>query len=378
MNGGALPGLYLHIPFCHSKCHYCDFYSRPCRDSGEFDLYANALSAEYRLRCADYTADGVWGTVYIGGGTPSIMPVESIRRIIKGTALECLTEFTVEANPDDITEKRLTGFMETGINRISMGVQSFDDRELSEIGRRHTADKAHEAASIITGKGISLSMDLIYGLPGQTVKGWEYNLRTLLSYRPEHFSAYLLSYEPGTRLYQRMTAGKCKETAEETIQEMYRLLCDIASAKGYEHYEISNFALPGKRALHNSNYWKGIPYLGLGPSAHSFDGLSRGYNPSDIKTYLSSLSRNILPFIVEHEKDPERLNDIIITSLRTSDGLNPGILEQFDGSLSDSVMDSVAKLCREGLLQTAANGNVFIPEKEWLRSDSIFRELIVV
>lgn len=369
-------GLYIHIPFCHSKCFYCDFYSRPCKCTEDFDGYAEALIHEYNLRREDYDNAGRWETVYIGGGTPSILPVKHLRRIVEGLHLrERPVEFTIEANPEDVSVSWIREIQNLGINRISMGIQSFRDSELRSIGRRHSSARAVEAIEALTEAGIDYSLDLIYGLPGQSLHDWESNLTKLLSYRPSHFSAYLLSYEPGTRLYYKLQKGEVDETTEETATEMYEILCHTAAENGYEHYEISNFAKPGKRAIHNSNYWKNLPYLGLGASAHSYDGKHRGYNPPDVKNYISTVKTGKIPFQEEKESETERLNDLLIISLRTADGLDLRRLDEYNEK--SRIMVKISSLTKSGMLSINAKGNIIIPENEWLRSDSILRDLII-
>lgn len=370
-------GLYIHIPFCHSKCFYCDFYSRPCKCTEEdFDGYAEALIHEYNLRREDYDNDGRWETVYIGGGTPSILPVKHLRRIVEGLHLrERPVEFTIEANPEDVSIPWIREIQNLGINRISMGIQSFRDSELRSIGRIHSSARAVEAIEALTEAGIDYSLDLIYGLPGQSLHDWESNLTKLLSFGPSHFSAYLLSYEPGTRLYYKLQKGEVDEATEETATEMYEILCHTAAENGYEHYEISNFANPGKRAIHNSNYWKNLPYLGLGASAHSYDGKHRGYNPPDVKNYISALKTGKIPFQEEKESETERLNDLLIISFRTADGLDLRRLDEYNER--NRIMEKISSLTKSGMLSINAKGNIIIPENEWLRSDSILRDLII-
>lgn len=254
-----------------------------------------------------------------------------------------------------------------------MGIQSFNDKELSLIGRRHTAAQAIEAVEAIERGGINnYSLDLIYGLPGQTIKSWEESLSEMMRVRPKHFSAYMLSYEPRTRLTAMLKAGKIEETPEEVIVEMYDTLIDTARRHGYEHYEISNFALPGYRAKHNSSYWHDVPYLGLGPSAHSFDGKNRRVNPANLKEYLHAISTGHTAYEIEEETDIDRLNDKIITSLRTSDGLEFGDVPR---RMRMGLMRSVYKYVSTGMVE-AEGTRLRIPERKWLVSDTIFRDLM--
>ncbi len=310
-------GLYIHIPWCHSKCAYCDFYSTPVHL--DFGPYIDALLAEWRLigPFQPYT-------LYIGGGTPSILPPDQLQRLIQGLNIDMpsIREATIEANPEDVTPEWLHAIKRLGFNRVSMGVQSLRDPLLKAIGRRHSADVARRAVHLLQQSGIEYSIDLIYGLPGQSLDTWTQDLSEALSWRPPHISFYLLSYEPGTRLYAQLMTGKVEEASEQLATEMYHALCHLSSQHGYHHYEISNFALPGHEAVHNSSYWDGTPYTGLGASAHSYDGHIRWSNPPSINKYVESLSRDTLPRSIEEETLVNRINDVIITRLRTSAGLS--------------------------------------------------------
>ncbi len=361
-----MAGLYIHIPFCHSKCIYCDFYSTPRIDS--LDQLLDALLREYQRRHDEISE--TFSTVYIGGGTPSIIPTDKLAQLLRSLPVGDAKEFTIEANPEDITSEAVKAWRDMGINRISMGIQSFDDIELKAIGRRHSADDAARAIETIIGHGITnISCDLIYGLPGQDAASWRRSLDRLLAYRLPHLSAYCLSYEPGTALYARMTAGKIRPTDDEALEEMYALLCRRAAEHGYEHYEISNFALPGMRSRHNSSYWTSTPYLGLGPGAHSFDGSVRRYNPGDLKTYITAADITV----IDNENDDDRFNDVIITSLRTSDGLDLGKLtEKRRNYLIKTASPFVTD---RSMIKTGQN--LRISEPAWFRSDAILRELIV-
>lgn len=371
----AYRGLYVHVPFCHSKCHYCDFYSKPSSALKEREAYVEAVAKELEMR-ARGNKDREWDTVYIGGGTPSLLEINQLGELVASLGT-CRGEFTVEANPEDVDDNWLVAVKSMGCNRISMGVQSFDDEMLRNIGRRHTSSQAVEAIEKIQRHGFNYSIDLIYGLPGQSLADWESTLDKALAFRPPHFSAYLLSYEHGTRLYARLIAGKCSEAPAELCNEMYEALCSKAAAAGYRHYEVSNFAIPGMEARHNSAYWDGTPYLGLGPGAHSFDGRNRSYNPSDIKDYLAKVQQGIIPAVVETESDMERANDIIITALRTDIGLDTVSLDFLHPNAQRQLHASIGKLSEKGLLVKSPAGRWVIPERHWLISDSILRSLIL-
>lgn len=376
VNGTA--GLYIHVPFCGSKCAYCDFYSLPPRHHDTVDRYISALGCELRLRAPEATR-APWRTVYIGGGTPSSLSAAHLETLVAtiGTTVP-EAEFTIEANPEDVDRQWISFVQALGINRVSMGVQSFNDHELKAVGRRHTASRALEAIEVLAASGLDYSIDLIYGLPGQTSESWLCNLETMGRFEPPHFSAYMLSFEPGTRLYARLMAGKTERTPDDEMLRRYDSLRQFAEGRGYTHYEISNFAQRGKQAVHNSSYWNGTPYIGLGPGAHSFDGTARGYNPPDIRLYLSKLEAGSLPFIIEEETDTERANDILISSLRTLNGLDLNRLHFLDNSKLDTVVRNLDKQRRKDNLELNPQGRYFIPARHWPLSDFILRELILL
>lgn len=365
-----MSSIYVHIPFCHAKCAYCDFYSSPgFKDAEEM---IDAICKEYTLR-KDEIPDRV-STVYIGGGTPSMLPDTLISKLIHSLPTPS-GEFTVEVNPEDVTIDMIKTLSRLGINRVSMGVQSLIDAELKAVGRRHTAEQALSAASILRECGISnISLDLIYGLPGQTFETWIKSVKEIIAFRPEHISAYILSYEPGTRLTAMLHAGKIEQADDELIERMYDALCSLTAQAGYEHYEISNFALPGFRARHNSGYWHGVPYLGLGPSAHSFDGCLRRINPSSTKAYIRSLSNGTVAFEIDEETDDNRFNDLLVTRLRTREGLP---LEIIGPRRKEILLRDAAPLVARGeVLLTSSS--LSIPENHWLTSDHIISSLMQI
>lgn len=377
-----MAGLYIHIPFCHGKCDYCDFYSLGAPVEGLMKRYVEAVLTEWRLRGGELLSEQL-STVYIGGGTPSSLPLPLLERLVSGLADEgvdfsSLAEFTIEANPEDLGEDWLNSVRRLGVNRISMGVQSFNDRELRAVSRRHSAERAREALRLLSASGLNYSADLIYGLPGQTLADWERNLDTLLAFAPPHFSAYLLSYEPGTPLHARLLRGAVSEASEQLAVDMYSLLCDKCSQAGYRHYEISAFGRPGFEAVHNSSYWDFTPYLGLGCAAHSFspDGVRR-FNQPNIMKYLGELEQGRSAAEIDEETAADRLNDYIITSLRTDTGLNMQFLREKWGEDSLEALKAAAKpFVNSGKLIETDN-HIIIPEREWLTADSVLRELII-
>lgn len=317
-------------------------------------------------------------TLYVGGGTPSLLPVDKLYELIRGIGRVDWTESTIECNPEDVTPGWIEGVKLLGFNRVSMGVQTLDDNQLRFIGRRHSSAEALAKAEMLMAAGLNVSVDLIYGLPQQTLHSWRRSLDGILSLRPHHLSAYLLSYEQGTRLWAMLEAHKVEEAFEELVYEMYKYLCERTAEEGYEHYEVSNFAQAGCKAVHNSNYWIGLPYIGLGPGAHSYDGNIRRFNPSSIKGYLSAISQGKFAYELDDEGELDRLNDLIITRLRTTEGLTmQEVVDGWGSALAEEIMKDARPHLASGML-VSEGGRLFIPPSCWLRSDSVMRDLIRV
>lgn len=329
-----MAGLYIHIPFCYSRCIYCDFYSNT--DMSRRSAYLDALQQELSLRIGELNGDTI-STLYIGGGTPSQLSGEELTRLfgflsryIDWNACE---EITFEANPDDLSEEYVELLASLPIDRISMGVQSFDDRDLKFLHRRHSAQTATDAVNRCRTAGFErISIDLIYGLPHQSADDWQRNIDRAIALDLPHISAYNLIFEEGTALWRMREAGKVTECDDDLALTMYARLIDSLTAAGYEHYEISNFARHGAYARHNTSYWKGIPYLGIGAAAHSFDGATRRYNPHDLDNYIRQLLSGRTVYEEERESTDERYNDRILTSLRTMWGLDLDLLEHDFGT----------------------------------------------
>ena len=374
-----MAGLYVHIPFCRSKCAYCDFYSAPFRESEAAQRYVDSLLTELRLRLPEIAEP--FSTVYLGGGTPSLLSDSLLAKLMTGISRAidvcAVEELTVEANPEDISPEKLNFYMSLGINRVSIGIQSFSDSSLRAIGRQHSAEISLQALDALAASGVNYNADLIYALPGQTPDQWRDELNRLISFRPPHISAYLLSYEPGTRLHSRMLAGKIEEASEQTVNEMYAEACAMLAEHGYEHYEIANFALSNRRSRHNSAYWRFAPYLGLGAGAHSFDGLKRRYNPNSIKNYISSLSENQPYFVIEERTAEDNFNETILVGLRTERGIDARkCLEMLKNEKDRKLFSNqVSAFMQSGRLIHSENGSLRIPESEWLTADAVIRDL---
>ncbi len=360
-----MAGIYVHIPYCHAKCAYCDFFSTPVLKSAKSTV--EGIIAEYRMRIRELDGHKI-DTIYFGGGTPSSLPTELLQRITAALPMNVAIERTIEVNPEDVNADTSQIWRELGFNRISMGVQSLVDAELAFVGRRHSASDALNAIDILRTAGFdNISCDLIYGLPGQTAESWKHSLHTLVDTGIEHLSAYSLSYEPGTRLFAMLEAGRITPVDDDIVAEMYNELCAKCTDAGLEHYEISNFARSGMRSRHNSSYWNATPYLGLGPGAHSYDkdGIRRSA-PHNIAKWLQNGPE------IEHENPIEQLNDLIITGLRTSDGLDTNTLPLTE---KEALLRRARTYINRGMVKYSGT-SLSIPEQHWLVSDGIMRDLM--
>ena len=328
-------GVYIHIPFCRSRCIYCDFYSTTLPQTWQMP-YVEAVEKEMRTRLkAEAPTYPLYpaSTLYIGGGTPSQLSREAFHHLFNAIdrhlALAKDTEVTIEANPDDVTPEWVAQLKDTPVNRISMGVQSMNDGILRTLRRRHTAEQARQAVELLQTNGYhDLSLDLIYGLPGQTLQQFEADVREVLDMGIPHLSAYALQFEEGTPLYAMRQQGTIREADEELSLACYERLIDLTAEAGMEHYEISNFARPDFRSRHNSSYWQGTPYIGLGAGAHSYDGNSmRCSNCEDVIAYIQAINKSKSPATIETLSDINRYNERIMLRLRTCEGLNLNALE---------------------------------------------------
>ena len=375
-----MAGIYVHIPFCASRCAYCDFFSTlRLADSGE--RYVEAVIAECGLRRDELFGEAI-KTLYLGGGTPSQLPVSLLQRLVPGLRetldLSGVEEFTVEANPDDVTPGWCAALPALGVNRVSMGVQSFEDPILRFIGRRHTARQAVEAVEKLREAGINnISIDLIYGLPGQTVTSWTQSVRQAIALRPQHISAYGLTYEEGTRLWWQRERGEVVEVPEERCLAMYRILVDELQAAGYEHYEISNFALPGYRSRHNSSYWNDTPYLGLGAAAHSYDGSVRRYNPANLQEYIDKITAGEPACGQEELTQWERYDERVMLGLRTADGVDADRLRHdFGDEAWQHFQREAARHIEAGHLRMTDDSRYVLTRDGIMLSDAIIRDLM--
>lgn len=319
-----MTGLYIHIPFCVSRCIYCGFYSTTLLARTE--SYVDALCREMELRADEGQHGHNVPTIYLGGGTPSQLTRAQLDRIFsyiyKVYSPEPI-EVTMECNPDDITPQLCEWLKTAPVNRISMGAQTFSDARLQFIHRRHTAQEVRQAVTLLRGAGINnISIDLMFGFPGETLADWQADIDDALALQVEHISAYSLMYEEGTTLYRWREEGRVREISDELSLQMYDLLVDQLTAAGYRHYEISNFARPGRESQHNSSYWRDVAYLGFGASAHSYNGRQRSWNVANLQDYIAGIQSGKRRCTVEDIDTDTHYEDVVMTSLRTCEGID--------------------------------------------------------
>lgn len=375
-----MAAIYLHIPFCKSRCIYCDFYSGT--DVSLRAHYVQALCDELDLR-ASYLSTNVLDSVYFGGGTPSLLQAADFETIFAHIAnyftFSPSVEITLECNPDDLTEDYLSVVSQFPFNRISIGIQSFDDAELHFLNRRHSAQQAKEAVALCKMRGFdNISIDLMYGLPNQTLETWEQTLTVAMDLEIQHISAYSLMYEEGSPLTRLLRAQKITEMDEATNVALFEKLIDMLHAHGFEQYEISNFCRPDFHSRHNTSYWQGDSYLGIGAAAHSFDGVSRQWNVANTTRYMEGVAAKNL--IVEREEltFDERYNEFIFTALRTSKGINLELLERrFGTDRLAYCLQAVQPYVACGKVETS-NGFLSLTRAGIFVSDGIMSDLCYV
>ena len=379
-----MAGIYIHIPFCASRCIYCAFYSTTSLDLRQ--RYVDAVCRETGDRSQEIGVK----SIYLGGGTPSQLTIPQLHQIFdalyKYNKVSEDAEVTIEVNPDDVTADFVEGLRTLPINRVSMGAQTFDDERLRFLHRRHTAAQVAEAVQRLRAAGIrNISIDLMYGFPGETLTDWEHDIEAALALNVEHLSAYCLTIEEGTPLHKIMKrynedghtgdSPQCVPLPdEETEREMYYTLKDRLEAAGFEHYEISNFAKPGFRSRHNSSYWNGTPYLGLGASAHSYDGNTRSWNIADIQHYIEGMERGERLFDSEAIEGDTRYNDMVTVAMRTREGLD---LTQLSEKHRDYCLKNARHFIDNGLLKTNDN-HLSLTRKGLFISDMILAELVKI
>ncbi|WP_339752137.1 radical SAM family heme chaperone HemW [Algoriphagus aquimarinus] len=347
-----MAGIYIHIPFCRQACHYCDFHFSTNLD--RMEQMADMICKELELR-AEYLLNKDLETIYFGGGTPSLLKPKLIEKILNQIAKTYNSnwkEVTLEANPDDLSEDNLRSWQNLGIDRLSLGIQSFDEEVLKFYNRAHSAEESRSAIEKARKVGFEkFSLDLIYGFPQPNHELWKRDLSEAIAQNPGHISSYALTVEPKTALGNWAQKGQFQPADEDFVVEQFEILQEQTETAGYIQYEVSNFGKPDQFALHNTNYWKAVPYLGVGPSAHSFDGKNRGANPSSNSLYLKSIENGTPPFAVDNLTEDERLNEYILTGLRTLWGIDFEFIHRdFGHDLLSSKKSILSQMDSEGWL----------------------------
>ncbi len=375
-----MAGIYIHIPFCKQKCSYCDFHFSTTFENYRSDMI-EAIINEIEVR-KDYLVDQKIETLYFGGGTPSLLTFNELSRIIKKVKTSFpdiqLKEITLEANPDDINKTSLIEWKEGGVNRLSIGLQSLKSDDLKWMNRAHTVEEALKCIPLARRNGFdNLTIDLIYGLPNLTLEDWENAVQWVINQKVPHISAYCLTVEEKTSLHKLVKTNKIKPASEDQQSEQFTLLVNLLQKHGYEQYEVSNFALKGFRSVHNGNYWKGEYYLGIGPSAHSFNGKSRSWNIANNSKYIQLVKEQKQDWIeTEVLSHKDRFNELLLTGLRTTDGLKISQLaetlpftKEFDQTKSEFI--------KSGWM-IEENGQLKLTKEGLLKADYIASELFII
>jgi oxygen-independent coproporphyrinogen-3 oxidase len=358
-----MAGIYLHIPFCKQACHYCDFHfstnTKLRKDVVE------AISKEIKIQ-EDYLLGDTIETIYFGGGTPSLLLKDELKYLLDTISsnyeVSTTAEITLEANPDDLTKDKLDQLSSLGVNRLSIGVQSFDDSHLTFLNRAHTSTEALSCIENARNVGINnISIDLIYAIPSDDHSIWEKDLKQALALKPDHISSYCLTIENKTAFGNWLKQGKIAPISDEYAAQQFEILTEVLDRNGYEQYEVSNFCLPQQYSKHNSNYWKQEKYLGVGPSAHSYNGINRQYNISNNKRYVEEIGKGITPFTLDELDREDHINEYLLTTLRTKWGVNlnklkkkhnDDLLERHREYIDDLIEQELAVLDKENLTLT--------------------------
>lgn len=375
-----MAGIYLHIPFCKKACYYCDFHFST--NTSYIDAMVRAISRELKLQ-KNYLKGENINTIYFGGGTPSLLNKGQIDLLLSEIYAHFKVtgspEITMEANPDDLTGDKVAMIKSCGINRLSIGIQSFDDRQLSFMNRVHTAREAIASIGLAKSSGIdNITIDLIYGLPGSSLESWKNNLEQALALEVPHVSAYCLTIEPGTVFGHRHKNNKLNPLAEDIVAQQFEAMVQVLSESGYVHYEVSNFCLPGMYSQHNSNYWKYKKYLGVGPGAHSFDLVSRQANIRNNHLYISAIEKSTIPCQVEKLTSKDKANEYLLTSLRTHWGCDLHFLKsRFKVDFARTHRTSIDKYKQKGLM-TEKDGVIVLTTRGMLVADSIIQAFFIL
>ncbi|HOS49561.1 MAG TPA: radical SAM family heme chaperone HemW [Bacteroidia bacterium] len=374
-----MAGIYLHIPFCRQACHYCDFhFSTSHKNKDEFVL---SLLKEIELR-RDYLQGEKIDTIYFGGGTPSLLSADEIARIIDRLQqfhdLSGVKEVTLEANPDDLTATYLRKLRHTAVNRLSIGIQSFRDEDLKLMNRAHDSKQAQRCVPEAADIGFeNITIDLIYGIPGLSQSDWQRNLETALQLPINHLSSYCLTVEPKTALTFQVNKGKVPAVNDDEAADQFDYLISFTEAAGMPWYEVSNFAKPGFESKHNSSYWTGARYLGLGPAAHSFNGKNRSWNVKSNAGYIQQINENILPSEEETLTAEERFNEVVLTSLRTRKGLTLSDIRKYGNENTLKSILEIARKKSDRELLELGDEKIVLTRKGLLFADAIASEFFI-
>lgn len=374
-----MAGLYIHIPFCKKACHYCDFHFT--QSLSQIDEMVDAIGKELIMQ-SDFLGRDTIYTIYFGGGTPSLLEGPHLKKLMgiiqSEYVLSSNPEITMEANPDDLDEEKLSTFFDLGVNRLSIGVQSFNDEHLKWMNRQHTSKEAIDTFHLARKVGFeNISLDLIYALPGENHENWQNDLKMMIGLRPEHISSYCLTIEPQTAFGNWLKKGKIKAIDEDFAAEQFEILLDTMRKYGYDQYEISNFAQPGYESQHNSAYWKDEKYLGIGPSAHSYSGKFRKANVANNAKYLKGIDEGKVPIEVITLSPEDQVNEYILTSLRTKWGCDLNQLKaKYGVDLLSMQEHYLNKLTTQDLI-FEDEGFLILTDKGKLFADKIAADLFI-
>ncbi|MFC1538848.1 radical SAM family heme chaperone HemW [Candidatus Latescibacterota bacterium] len=369
--------LYVHIPFCKKKCPYCSFSSITGFNSHFIDEYFDALSIESELRTTGIFS-GSPRTIYLGGGTPSIVSPNHIKRIINRFISKDTLEITVEANPESISRLWLEAMLNLGVNRLSIGIQALDDTVLHNLGRIHTSNDAVKSFELARNAGfLNISVDLMFGVPGQTMEIWNRTLEDIIELKPEHISSYSLGIEEDTEYFATNGIGSLEIPDDDESAEMYLLMAEKLESEGYKWYEISNFAREGRECIHNRAYWDFTPYLGLGASAHSFDGIYRSWNEYDPETYARKTIRGKDTISGKERSDGNtRLVETIMLSLRTREGLHYKNVKQLLSDRESKLKSKIELFIISGHLEAKSTGHIVFTSKGVVIANEILSDIL--
>ncbi|MFL5730492.1 MAG: radical SAM family heme chaperone HemW [Cytophagaceae bacterium] len=374
-----MPGIYIHIPFCRLACHYCDFHFSTNLSLKEQML--GMICREIEMR-ADYTVDKKIGTIYFGGGTPSLLSEKELGQIMnalhKEFSIDKDAEITLEANPDDLDEKTLAAIQRAGINRLSIGIQSFHEAHLKYLNRIHSAAQALNSVQKAQQQGFeNISIDLIYGIPAKDDIIWNQDLETVLGLKVQHISSYCLTIEPSTVFGKWLEKKVIRPVDEEMAARQFEILMKTMRENGFEHYEISNFSLPELYSKHNTSYWQGKKYLGIGPGAHSFNGDERQFNISNNQIYINSILKGEIPSTIEKLSEKDKINEYLMTSLRTKWGCDLNRLKDLPEFQYSRQYKKIEKMANDQLI-TNNSGILILTDKGKLLADKIIYDLFLI